>query len=564
MNVPNGVPQISIELDVAVPMRDGTNLRADIYRPAGEGPWPVLLQRTPYGKSSPFQGLVLDAVAAVLRGYIVVQQDTRGRFASDGEWLPWAYERQDGHDSVEWAAQLPGSNGKVGMFGGSYTGHTQWAAAISGPPHLVAIAPQVTWSEPNDGIFFRGGALELGLNAPWSLGQSLGQLWKTGASPDELDVTMATMVGDLDDLANTGYWELPSGDLPAIARTGMPDIGLQRALRDPRTSEECRVAGHYDELAVPSLNIGGWYDIFMQGTLDNYRAMRERGLPTRLVMGPWNHYTVSGLNGGQTGEVNFGVASCVPPGANSASLTEVQLDWFDHWLGGADASKSHQSGVKIFVMGINQWREEDDWPLARAEATRLHLREGGHLTFEAPTDDAASSVYVYDPADPVLTRGGAQVMSSEFPAGPLDQAAVETRKDVLVFTSDVLPEDLEVTGRVSARLFASTDVVSTDWVVRLCDVDERGVSHNIADGILRAATSPGSVDEHEIDLWSTSMVFKAGHRLRVHVTSSNFPRWDRNLNTGAPVTDGTHHLVANQTVYHDASWPSHLVLPVVR
>ncbi len=550
--------RLRIEFDVPVTMQDGTVLRADVYRPDGDGPWPVLVQRTPYNKRNLM--FPLDTINAVKRGYIVVQQDTRGRFGSDGEWLPWAYEERDGYDTVEWAARLPGSNGKVGLFGASYTGNTQWTAAIAQPPHLAAIAPQVTWSDPEDGLFFRGGAIELGLNVFWSLLQSLTQLPKA-VPPAELPSRMASLIRDTDNSATETYWELPSGAPPAIVRTGLPDIGVRRALVDPDTANESRVAHRYDRVMVPSLNLGGWYDIFLQGTLDNYRAMRERGLPTRLIVGPWDHRSFTGASAGMTGQVNFGLASIAPPGVTD--ITDAQLGWYDHWLRGAPKTGSHESGVKIFVMGINEWRDEEDWPLARAEETPLYLHQGGGLSLTAPGEQSAETGYVYDPADPVPTRGGPLVMTGEFPPGPADQAAVEARPDVLVFTSEPLQEDLEVTGRVRARLFASTDGPSTDWVVRLCDVDEKGTSRNIVDGIIRVRTEPGRIDEHDIDLWSTSIVFKAGHRLRVQVTSSNFPRWDRNPNTDEPAHEATELRAAQQTIHHDAQRPSHLILPVI-
>ncbi|QHE69858.1 CocE/NonD family hydrolase [Rhodococcus sp. WAY2] len=551
--------QISIDLNVEVPMRDGTILRADVYRPTAPGSYPVLIQRTPYDRTGSLNVLIFDTLAAVKRGYIVVQQDTRGRFDSDGEWLPWACEQKDGYDTVVWASGLPGSNGKVGMFGGSYTGQTQWAAALAAPPGLAAIAPQITWSDPADGLMFRGGAIELGLNAWWTLAQSLAQLPKVVEDPDELLGAMATTIADYDSLATKSYWELPAAPLPALTRAGLPDIGVQRGLQNPDTTEECRVAGHHDQVTVPSLNIGGWYDVFQQGTLDNYIAMRARGVPTRLVVGPWPH--VNAFTFGQIGDINFGLLSEVAPGAKT--MTDYQLDWFENYL--RDGSDTNDSGapVQLFVMGINQWRDEEEWPLQRAVATRLYLHGDGSLSFDQPIDEQSHSDFTYDPADPVPTCGGNLVMSTQFPAGPKDQATVESRSDVLVFSTPVLTEDLEITGKVTAELFAATDGPTTDWVVRLCDVDENGISYNIVDGITRVTTEPESIDKADIDLWSTSIVIKAGHRLRVHVTSSNFPRWDRNPNTDTEVDDASKFRVARQSIHHNAVHPSHLVLPVI-
>ncbi|MGR6520279.1 CocE/NonD family hydrolase (plasmid) [Rhodococcus erythropolis] len=551
--------QVSLELDAAVAMTDGTILRADVYRPVDSGLHPVLLHRTPYDKLGVAANVLqLEILSAVKRGYIVVLQDTRGRFASEGEWIPWLFERNDGRDSVQWASAIPGSNGKVGMFGKSYGGQAQWAAAIAGAPALVAIAPQVTWSDPEDGLTFRGGAVELGMNTIWGLGQALTQLPKVTA-PENMAEVMSRTLQDMDSLVSSTYWELPAGKLPAIARSGMPDLGVARALDDSATSDESRNVDHYDRVRVPSLNIGGWYDIFTQGTLDNYVAMRERGVATQLVVGPWPHMHMPILDLGQVGEINFGLNSMVPSSAGAGSLSDLQLDWFDRYLGDDPRVQDEGAPVRIFVMGVNEWRDEPEWPLARAVQTPLYLRAGGLLSFDAPDEGEASSDFVYDPADPVITCGGAVYMASEFPPGPKDQREVEARPDVLVFSSPVLTEDIEITGRVKAQICAATNGPSTDWVVRLCVVDENGHSYNIVDGITRAVTEAGRVDTHDIDLWSTSIVIKAGHRLRVQVTSSNFPRWDRNLNSG----DSTTMRIAHQTVHHDATRLSCVVLPVI-
>ena len=553
---------VQIEFDVPVPMADGTVLRADVYRPAGSGPWPVLVQRTPYGKRSPVEMIKIDILTAVSRGYIVVQQDTRGRFASDGEWCPWEFERRDGRDTVAWAAALPGSTGEVGMFGGSYTGSTQWSAAIGGAPQLRAIAPQVTWCDPLDGLFQRGGALELGVNAAWTLMTGAAHLPRQH-SGEQLMSAFARLIADYDGLRDRTYWELPAGRLPAISRYGGPDIGTQRALEHPETAESSRVAGHHRDLKVPSFNVAGWYDIFLQGSLDNFTAMAANGVPSKLLVGPWTHESMAGLAQGRVGDVNFGLTASPALVAGSASLTELQLRWFDHWLQHRDTGILDEPPVKIFVMGANVWRDEHEWPLSRAVDTAWYLRADGGLDRTAPEPEEGHDTYVYDPADPALTRGGTLVMSPEFPAGSFDQAATEQRPDVLIYTSEPLATDLEVTGRVRMTLFAATDAPSTDWVARLCDVDEQGVSRNVTDGILRIHAEPGAVGEHVIDMWSTSMVFRAGHRIRVHVTSSNFPRWDRNTNTGEPPQNATTLRVAHQRIFHDGTRASRILLPLI-
>lgn len=548
---------VTIEHDVPATMRDGVVLRADIYRPVGAGPWPVLLTRLPYGKNLPLLAAVMDPVGKARRGFLVVVQDTRGRYASDGEWEPWTFESDDGYDTVRWAAALPGSNGSVGMFGPSYLGNTQWMAALAKPPELKAISPMVTWAEPDDGLFARGGAQELGITVPWSLMQGADTLLRRHADdPMARGQALMALVGDTDAVASTTYWELPADHHPVFERHGIAELGYERSRREPGWSDACRVAGRQAEVDLPSLHSGGWYDIFCQGTLDNYAAMRAAGRPANLVMGPWSHTGQLGY----LGDVNFGLAASTELMGFRGRFADLELGWLRRWLAPeAESPQPELPPVLLFVMGINQWREEQEWPLARAVDTDLFLRAGDRLAFEAPDAGEGADTYVYDPADPVPTTGGALLMSNEFPPGPFDQAKVEARPDVLVYTGDPLAENLEVTGRVRAHLTAATDAPTTDWVVRLCDVGPDGVSRNIADGIVRAVATPGEFTEQVVDLWSTSHVFLAGHRIRVQVTSSSFPRWDRNLNTG----DGLRSQAAHQEVAHDAARLSRVVLPVV-
>lgn len=557
------MPEVNIEFDVPATMRDGTVLRADVYRPGSDGPWPVLLTRHPYGKGEPIFLSYLDPLGMAKRGFMVVVQDTRGRFASGGEWEPWTHEEADGYDTVRWAAALPGANGSVGMFGGSYFGNTQWMAALAKPPELKAIAPQITWSDPDDGLFARGGASELGITVPWSLTQGIDTVLRRHADdPAGLRQALGSLVAEIDHTRTGAYWELPAGRHPAFARHGVPELGFERSLREPGWSASCRVAGRHAEVDLPSLNIGGWYDIFCQGTLDNFAAMREAGRPANLIMGPWGHTGYVA----QIGDVNFGLAASGVLLGFRGRLTDLQLDWFERWLrpdGEQVPAAAELPPVLLFVMGRNEWRAEEEWPLSRAVDTDLFLRADGRLALEPPAADEGEGTFVYDPADPVITTGGAIFMTSEFRAGPLDQARVEARSDVLVYSGDPLDADVEVTGRVRAVLHAATDAPSTDWVVRLCDVDPDGVSRNVVDGVLRVTAPAGEPGEHVVDLWSTSHVFRAGHRMRVHVTSSNFPRWDRNLNTGEPIDRATTSRPARQTVRHAAAMPSRIVLPIV-
>ncbi|MFI5681128.1 CocE/NonD family hydrolase [Streptomyces cellulosae] len=554
---------MQIEFDVPAEMRDGTVLRADVYRPGGAGPWPVLLARLPYGKQTPMMTVLLDPLAAARRGFLVVIQDTRGRFASEGEWEPWTYEESDGYDTVRWAAGLPGSNGSVGMIGGSYFGNTQWMAALSKPPELKAIAPLITWSDPEDGLWTRGGAIELGTTVTWSLLHGADTLMRRHRTdPAALVSSLGRLVQDVDGLAGGGYAELPAGRFPAFARHDLPELGYERSRREPDWARSCTIAGRHHEVDLPTFQLGGWYDIFSQGTLDNFAAMRRAGRSATLIMGPWTHTNWQHV----VGDVNFGFSAHSEYMGMRGRVHDMQFGWFQRILGGGDggAVEPDTGQVLLFVMGINQWREETEWPLSRAVDTHFHLRAGGRLTPEPPSTAEQPEQFTYDPMDPVPTTGGALLMTDEFRTGPLDQTAVEAREDVLVFTTEPLTQDTEVTGRVKAVLFAATDGPSTDWVARLCDVDENGVSRNVADGIVRVrAATPGEPAEHVVDLWSTSIVFRAGHRIRLQVTSSNFPRWDRNLNTGEPEDSATTARVARQQIFHDPARPSRIVLPVV-
>lgn len=551
----------TVEFDVPAPMRDGVTLRANVYRPAGDGPWPTLLTRTPYGKDDLDIVNWLDPVQASRQGFMVVVQDTRGRFASDGEWAPLQFEREDGYDSVEWAARLPGSNGHVGMYGESYLGGTQWMAAMERPPSLAAIAPSLTWSEPLDGVFARGGAVEIGLAVPWTLQTGASHLTRLSIPEEQRSSRLRALLNDCDRLAREGYWDLPVDDMELLRRHQMPDPGTFLALSDPEVAAWCRVAGEHERVVAPSLNIGAWHDIFVQGTLDNYMAMAALGRPARLLVGPWTHERFADPIGG----LCFGARSARlgATAHDEGDLNDLQLAWFrGHLVPGESAHEvASPAPVRIFVMGRNEWRDERDWPLARAKAQRWFLRGDRTLNPGPPVSEEPASEFSYDPADPVPTLGGQVVMAPAFPAGPLDQACVEAREDVLVFTSEPLQSDLEVTGRVRVVLHAESSAPCTDWVARLCDVHADGRSFNLCDGILRIEQGADMLQRVEIDLWSTCNVFLAGHRLRVHVTSSCFPRWDRNLNTGNQRR--ARMQLARQHIHHDSSRPSWIELPVI-
>jgi putative CocE/NonD family hydrolase len=566
---------VTTQFDVPAPMRDGTILRANIYRPAAEGRWPVLLTRLPYGKDLPLGSAILDPVQAARRGYVVIVQDTRGRFTSDGDWYPFRAEADDGVDTIAWAAGLPFSDGQVGMYGASYFGFTQWAAAVRQPPALKAMVPLVTWADPFNGLAHRGGAFELGLAASWNLMMGLDVLFhRHGRDPSALAPALSAWASELDALGTTGYASLPLGEFAPLRRQDVAPAFFD-ALAAPmdRTHESAAsvtILGKHDRVQAPTLNVGGWYDIFLADTIANFCAMRALGRPARLLIGPWSH----GSQRNPVGELTFGFGSQAAFIDLQTDLGSLQLRWFDHWLKGIDTGMMAEAPIKLFVMGANVWRDEQEWPLARAVDTPWYLHAGGGLSPEWPGDEAPDR-YDYDPADPAPTRGGALLMTPEYPAGPFDQRAIEARPDVLLYTSAPLERDTEVTGPIAVHLWAVCSAPDTDVVARLVDITPDGRSFNLTDGIVRARyrrfaqgeppslIEPGRPYEYVIDLWATSNVFKAGHRIGLHVTSSCFPRWDRNPNTGHPFGADAELRVAHQQILHDREHPSHVVLPMV-
>jgi len=570
---------VLIEHDVEMRARDGTLLRADVYRPADDARHPVLLLRTPYGKHLfQFTHLSLDPVRAAAAGYVVVIQDTRGRFASEGEgFMPYRDEFADGFDAVEWAARLPSADGRVGAYGVSYMGGAAWHAAAAAPPALRAIAPTQAPDDQFIDTMWRGGALLWGTHVVWSLASlgPLALLRARGGRPEVLR-DFATLVDDLDAfeqmVRHLPPRELPAGDpddpfLPyfqeAMLHTTRDDFHASRSTRD-----------RHGDVRVPALIVAGWHDLLLAGDLEHYARMRAHGGSeaaregTRLVVGPWSH----GVFLGTVGQLDFGLRANGMLLDLREDLTAMHVRWFDRWL--KDGAADDGPRVKLFVQGRNRWRDEDDWPLARARPAPWHLHAGGGLSPAPPAAEAEPAAYVYDPADPCPTCGGGLLMPRTYLPGPVDQAPLLARPDVLVFTSDPLERELEVTGPVSAVLFAATSAPDTDWVVKLCDVHPDGRTFNVCDGILRARfrdgdwtapalVEPGAVLRYEIDLWATAIVFAPGHRLRVLVTSSDFPRYDRNPNTGALGVEARELRPARQRVFTDAERPSHIVLPVV-
>jgi putative CocE/NonD family hydrolase len=554
---------VVFEGNVAMKTRDGVTLRSDIYRPKADGKFPVLLERTPYNKYSNIDS----GLKGAARGYVVILQDVRGREASEGEWYPFKHESADGYDSVEWAASLPYSDGKVAMVGGSYVGATQMLAAVAAPPHLVAIYPVVTASDYHAHWAYQGGAFM----------QLLAQAWGSALSINVL----AHRAGGSANPSHWGYGKPPS-EYPVIdpgTASGLADYYFDWIAHPAYDAywRQWSIEERYAQIRVPALIVAGWYDLFLDGSIRNFEGLRRAGgseaarSGVRLVIIPGGH---AGFDR-KVGEVDFGKDSVV-------DLDGIGYRWFDHVVKGIDNGVDREKPVRVFEMGRNVWLDEDGWPLARARETRYYLHSGGKansrsgdgsLGTDAPGSEASDS-YASDPDNPVPTRGGPVLGDTpNYPPGPLDQAAVESRGDVLVYTTPVLGRDLEVVGPVGLELYVSSSAVDTDFTGKLVDVGPDGTARNLTEGILRARyrgsmekaelMTPGTVYRIRVDLWSTANVFLAGHRLRLEVASGNFPRFDRNLNTGQSPEGPGKGVVATNVIHHDRDHPSALVLPVI-
>ncbi len=562
-------------------MRDGTVLKADVCRPDTNAPVPAILVRSPYNKEFLIgHNHRINAVSFADAGFAVVFQDVRGRFESEGEFYPYSSEGLDGYDTVEWLAAQPWCNGAVGMTGGSYVGVVQWLAAVEQPPHLRALCPMITPSELYEGIHFQGGAFLLGSGLWWSLFVGFGttrRLAQAGVPDPQAAQRLIEAFDRLDDL----YDCLPLASLPELRESeavkfffDLIEHELDDAFWAPIVFNR-----RYNEVHVPALDIGGWYDSFLHGTLENFVRMRQEGgsetarAGQRLLIGPWPHGELHGVYP----DYRFSVSA-------TPDLNALQLRIFNHHLKGEDNGLDEEPPVRLFVMGENGWRDEDEWPLARTRYTPWYLHSGGNadtvggVLSPGPPGQDARDVFLYDPRDPCPTIGGSTIMQGfavRANAGPKDQLSTEARPDVLVYSSEPLDEPLEVTGPLICTLYAATSAPDTDWVVRLCDVHPDGASRILAEGILRARhregtdqakpIEPDRVYAYEINLVATSNVFLPGHRIRLDVTSSSFPRFDRNPNTGHPLgQDGPDDLrPALQTIFHDEERPSHILLPVI-
>ena len=543
------------ELGVTIPMRDGVRLAADVVLPPGAGRWPSVLVRTPYGRKS---SVMAGYQFFVRRGYAVILEDVRGRYESQGVFGDTVQEGPDGNDTINWISEQPWSNGRVAMAGNSYLGMVQWWAAVQDNPHLAAISPMCSGDDEYlDRFYSEGGALQLGHRLVW-LAQNL-------TPPSHVRPLFASYIDHL---------PLRSADLAA---TGVVLPPWRTALAHPSYDSFWRrfsIREQIQRVEVPVLSFGGWFDEYAESDLDAFARLAKRHEAVETWIGPWAHNP-----GWKFPTRDFGPQAVLP-------IRTKQADWFDRWVKKApslaEETEAETPLLHLFVMGPNVWREEHEWPLARTRQTPLYLNSEGHANSSAgdgvlhwqPVKESPSDVFTYDPEDPVPTEGGAICCDPNLlPPGPLDQTTVERRDDVLVYTTPPLNEEVEVTGPVRVVLYVATSANDTDYTAKLVDVQPDGHPLLVTDGIQRlryrlSLAEPVFVKrntayEISIDAGVTSYVFATGHRIRLEVSSSNFPRFDRSLNSVRPNADEMKIGKARQTVFHEHGYPSAIILPII-
>jgi uncharacterized protein len=530
------------ESGVKVPMRDGVSLSAEIYRPDAPGKFPVLMLLRYFPEGKP-QGEFFAP-----RGYVVALVGCRGRLGSEGTWVPYCNDPQDGYDCQKWLGQQPFSNGRIGTFGLSYNAFTQLMPAPLGSPYLKCLFPTEA-QQSNFGHLYNDGVMQLNVIFEFGLFTTQGSQVQKKLRHDDPHYRRLPLIAAVDDFPNVQH--------------------VKDWFKHSKYDEYWKAYGikeKYPQIKVPAHFMTGWYDNLCHESWRNFRGFREQGgseacrKGTKILVGPWAH-------GGSY--------------AAKAELLARQLRWYDYWLKGVTNGIANEPPIRIYVMGAERWRDENEWPLARAKFTKYYfsgqgnansLRGDGGLATAPPVGASPPDQFVYDPENPVPTLGG-QVSTLYEVRGPMDRRAVQERADVLVYTSAPLAEDLEVTGPVTVKLYAASSAANTDFTATLSDVHPDGQAIHICEGI-RGVTfrkslerptliKPGRIYEYTIDLWETSMVFKAGHRLRVDISSSNFPRFARNQNTAQPFGMSAEMQKANQTIYHDARHPAHILLPVI-
>ena len=567
--------RVLVEKGVTVPLRDGVKTYGDLYRPLGIGRVPAVVQRTPYNKeaSGGGGGGALSALKTAERGYAVLVVDTRGRASSEGEFRPFETEGLDGYDTVEWAGAQPWCDGNVALYGGSYGATTALLGARERPPSLRCVIATSTSDDYYNGWIFSGGAFQLGFASTWTMTLASTSLvlrpgYASGVTPEQRQELMRTIRDGLDPL-----WTLPLSQLPGISAANVAPWWATWLEHERRDGYWADVAPRrdYGAFQVPIMHVGGWFDIFGSGVVRNYAGITGAGrTDQQLVVGPWGHTD----SGSTLGELAFG-----PTGSRDASGVLAEYNRFldRHLRGRGEPAAPNATPVRYFLMGANEWRLDSSWPPAEARPARLYLHSGGKANtlhgdgalLEAPPAGGASADrYRYNPDDPVPTHGGPVVLMGIGPAGPRDQRELEAREDVLCYTTPPLTAPLTIAGSVRVNLWAASDGPDTDWTAKLVDVLPDGRAVSLCDDVIRARfrrslehpelLEPGKPEQYEIPLGHLAHQFLAGHQVRLEVSSSNFPRFDRNPNTGEPLGTASATRIATQHVLHDESHPSFL------
>jgi putative CocE/NonD family hydrolase len=545
--------KVRIDFNQRVKMRDGVELDADVYRPDSEGKFPVIISRTPYNKSTDRGNALEMGRYFAARGYVYVAQDVRGRGDSDGVFMPYRNDGPDGYDSIEWCANQPWSAGKVGTIGQSYLGYDQWIAAVLQPPHLTAMVVLTTPPDPF-------------VESPTGLPSPTYMSWYNLLLGHTLHNDSAVDWKDL-------YSHLPLDTMDAAG--GYHSLYWQEAINHPGINswwEPLIYQNKYDRVDLPIMHISGWYDDEQAGALMNYIGMTTKGPAAarkkqKLLMGPWPHainstHTLGAIEFGPTGQID---------------LLGYELRWFDQWLKGIDSGIAGEPPVRIFVMGKNEWHDQSDWPIPGTQMVKYYLNSKGHsnslygvgMLTPQPANKQDPDTYSYDPADPVPFITGPTFSQL---GGPDDYRPVEQRNDVLVYTSEPFTKSQLICGPIRGHIFASSSARDTDFTLKFLDVWPNGFAQRMSDGLVRARyrdggdkmslIEPGTIYGFNIDAWNTCQQFAAGHRMRIEVASSAFPKYDRNQNTGEPLGRTANMKIAQQTIYHDAEHSSFVTIPM--
>ena len=523
--------------NIEITMRDGTILRHNMTRPDIDGKFPVLLERTPYNKEGGSENGVGSPEFFAARGYVVIIQDVRGRFASDGDFYPFKDDgngsNKDGYDTVEWLANQDWSTGKIGTIGGSYSGATQYRNAISNPPNVKAMFVRESSADYSEEWVYRGGAFELGFNLGWAHRVTLSNLnhLVTDEKHEETEKMLIDIENNLDD------WHNKTPLFPTQYFNGLSDW-YNDWLENPPPSDywkEFDMSDHFGNIDIPIYHLGGWFDVFLNGTLKFYQGVSKNGKSDktkqnqRLIVGPWVHGPTN-INNRFAGEFDFGPDAAL-------DFNELRLPWFDFWLKGKNNGIDETKKINFFVMGKNEWKQADEWPLKNSTYTKYYFNKklngeikslySGTLSDKKEIENSQLS-FTNNLNNPVPSLGGNTL---SIPNGVFEHSSVD--KQCITFSTDPLENELEVTGPVSAEIYVNSDQENSDWVVRLCDVDQSGYSRLVCDGIFRSHATSGEIQKIKIDMWATSNMFLKGHSLRISVTSSCFPRFDRALNNGS-------------------------------